>query len=137
MKRTMHRRKLRNLKKKHLSYENLNDNHAKFKYYTGINVELFDGLFKDIKVVKKLRKGRYRLLSYKNRLIMPLIKLRLNTQFENLTDQVGCSKTAVYDIFRRWINLMYVKLRFLMKWPDHDASTQTLPNVSRKYFPKI
>ena len=41
------------------------------------------------------------------------------------------------DIFRRWINLMYVKLKFLIKWPDHDASMQTLPNVFRQYFPKL
>ena len=55
---------------------------------------------------------------------MILIKLRLNTQFENLADQVGCY-------------LMYVKLKFLIKWPDHDASVQTLPNVFRQYFPKL
>ena len=68
---------------------------------------------------------------------MTLIKLRLNTQFENLADQVGCSKTTVHDIFRRWIKLMYVKLKFLIKWPDHDASIQTLSNVFRQYFLKL
>ena len=68
---------------------------------------------------------------------MILIKLRLNTQFENLADQVGFSKTTVHEIFRRRINLMYVKLKFLIKWPDHDASVQTLPNVFRQYFPKL
>ena len=68
---------------------------------------------------------------------MTLIKLRLNTQFENLVDRVGCSKTTVHNIFRRWINLMYVKLKFLIKWSDHDASMQPLPNVFRQYFPKL
>ena len=53
---------------------------------------------------------------------MTLMKLRLNTQFENLADQVGCLKATARVIFRRWINLMYVKLKFLMKWPDHDGS---------------
>ena len=68
---------------------------------------------------------------------MTLTKLRLNTQFENLADQVGCSKTTVHDIFRRCINLMYVKLKFLIKWPDHHASMQTLPNVFKHYFLKL
>ena len=77
---------------------------------------------KDTEAVKETKKGRHRLLSYRNQLIMILIKLRLNTQFENLVDQVGCSKTIVIDIFRKWINLVYVKLKFLIKWPDHDAS---------------
>ena len=100
VKETMHWRKLRNLKKQYLSYENLKENHAKFKYYTGINVEVFDCLFdclqaeKDIEAVKKTKKRRHRLLSYRDQLIMTLIKLRLNTQFENLADQVGCSKTV-------------------------------------------
>ena len=107
-------------------------------------MEVFDCLFdylqaeKDIEAVKKTKKGRHRLLSYRDQLIMTLIKLRLNTRFENLADQVGCSKTTVHNIFRRWIiNFMYVKLMFLIKWPDHDASMQTLPNVFRQYFPKL
>ena len=51
--------KIKKLEKKHLSYENLKKKHAKFKYYTGINVEVFDSLFdylqaeKDIEAVKK------------------------------------------------------------------------------------
>ena len=59
VKKKMHWRKLKNLKKKHLSYENLKDNLANFKHYTGINVEDFDCLFdylqaeKDIETVKK------------------------------------------------------------------------------------
>ena len=32
---------------------------------------------------------------------------------------------------------MYMKLKFLIKWPDHDASMQTLPDVFRQYFPKL
>ena len=68
---------------------------------------------------------------------MTLIKLTLNTKFENLADQVGCSKTTVHDIFRRYINLMYVKLKLLIKLPDRDTSIQALPKVFRQYFPKL
>ena len=142
MKGTIHWRKLRNLNK-HLSYENLKENHAKSKYYTGTNVEVFDFLFdylqaeKDNEPVKNTRKGRHRLLSYRDQLIMTLIKLKRNTQFENLADQVGCSKTTAQNIFRSWINLMHANLKFLIKWPGHDASMQTLPNVFRQYFPKL
>ena len=95
MKGTMHWRKLRNLKKSHLSHENMKENNDKLKYYTGTNVEVFDSLFeylqaeKDIEAVKKSKKGRHRLLSYRDQLIKMLVKLRLNTQFKNLDDQVG------------------------------------------------
>ena len=106
-------------------------------------MEVFDCLFdylqaeKDIEAVKKTKKGRHRLFCYRDQLIMILIELRLNTQFENLADQVGCLKTTVHNIFKTWINLMYVKLTFLIKWTDHDASMQTLPDVFRQYFPKL
>ena len=32
---------------------------------------------------------------------------------------------------------MYVKLKFLIKWQDHDGSMQTLPNVFRQNLPKL
>ena len=118
-------------------------NFAKFKYCTGINAEVFDCLFdylqagKDIEALKRPKFWRHRLLSYREQLIMTLIKLRLNTQFENLDDQVGCSKTTVHGIFRRWINLMCMKIKFLIKWTDHDAIMRILPHVFRQYFPKL
>ena len=51
--------KIKKLEKKHLSYEKVKGNHAKFKYYIGINVQVFDCLFdylqaeKDIEAAKK------------------------------------------------------------------------------------
>ena len=66
-------------------------------------MEIFDCLFdylqaeKDIEAVKKKKKKKkkkQRLLSYRDQLIMTLIKLRLKTQFEVLADQVGYSKTT-------------------------------------------
>ena len=65
---------------------------------------------------------------------MTSVKLRLNPQLRTMSDLVGCSKKTVHNIFRRLINLMCVKLKFLIKWSDHDASMQTLPNVFRQYF---
>ena len=53
---------------------------------------------------------------------MTLVKLRLNTQFENLADQFNSSKSCTNDIFIRWINLMYVKLKslfFMMQTIKH------------------
>ena len=65
---------------------------------------------------------------------MTSVKLRLNLQLGTMSDQVGCSKKTVHNIFRRFINPICVKLKFLIKWSDHDASVQTLPNVFRQYF---
>ena len=97
----------------------------------------FDRQKKTLKLSKKQKKGRHKLLSHRDQLIMTLRKLTLKTQFENLADQVDCSKTTVYDILRRYINHMYVKLKFLIELSDRDASIQTLPKVFRQYFPKL
>ena len=35
------------------------------------------------------------------------------------------------------LTFTYVKLKFHIKWPDHDASMQTLSNVFRQCFPKL
>ena len=34
-------------------------------------------------------------------------------------------------------NLMYVKLKSLIKWPDHGASHKTSPHVFRQSFPRL
>ena len=123
--------KIKKLETKHLPYENLKENHAKFKYYTGVHVDVFDCLFdyhqaeKDIKAVKKTKKGRHRLLSYRDQLIITLIKLRLNTWLTRWAVQ-----KQRFMIFFKWINVMYKKLKFLIKWLDHNTSMQTLPKLT-------
>ena len=70
-------------------------------------------------------------------LLVTLIKLRLDIQFEYLADQIGLAKSCCHDIFKRWINLLYAKLKFSIKWPDHDATTKMLPHAFRQYFPRL
>jgi len=70
-------------------------------------------------------------------MLITIMKLRLNIQFETLADQFGLAKSTCNDIFKQWIDLMFIKLKPLIKWPDHDASMRTLPNVFGQYFPKL
>jgi len=76
-------------------------------------------------------------LSFLDRFLMTAMKLRLNLQFETLADMFKSSKTTLQRIFWKWVNILYVKLAFLIKWPDHDASAKTLPHVFRQYFPRL
>ena len=127
---------VKELKSKFMGYNNLKHKKSeKFKYYTGITSETFDNIFKYLatSLPKKCRSK----ISFEDQLLMTLIKLRLDIQFENLADQFGLAKSTCHDIFKRWINLLYTKLKFLIKWPDHDASTKTLPHVFRQYFPRL
>ncbi len=124
------------LTSKFMRYSNLKHQKSKrFKYYTGITCETFDNVFKYL--ATSLPKVCHSRISFEDQFLMTLIRLRLDIQFENLADQFGMAKSSCHDIFKRWINLLYTKLKFLIKWPDHDASTKTLPHVFRQYFPKL
>lgn len=130
------REQVEQIKSKFLCYTTLKKKPNKFKYYTGIQRDTFSALFKYLK--KGLpRLTRTNAMSYEDQLLMVLIKLRLNIQFENLSDQFNCPKSSIHDIFKRWINLMYTKMKNLIKWPDHDASFRTLPHTFRQYFPRL
>jgi len=76
-------------------------------------------------------------LSFLDQFLMTAMKLRLNLHFETLADMFKSSKTTLQRIFWKWVNILYVKLAFLIKWPDHDASAKTLPHIFRQYFPRL
>ena len=76
-------------------------------YYTDIIIDKFNILFDYLE--DGLSKRSPHTMPYKDQLLMTFVKLRLITQFENLADQFNSSKSCTNDIFRRWINLLYVK----------------------------
>ena len=129
------RKKLSFVESKFISYANMKNNPKKVKYYTGITAETLDALFKYLQPsLPKIYRCK---MPYDDQLLMTLVKLRLNQQFENLADQFNCATSSIHGIFKRWINLLYTKLKFLIKWPDHDAGLKTLPHVFRQYFPRL
>ena len=82
-----------------------------------------------------LPKISYSRLLNVDQLLLTLIKLRLDQQFRNLTDQFNLPKSSAHDIFRRWIDLLHAKLKFLIQIPDRDAAQRTLPYIFYQYFP--
>lgn len=126
---------VKELKSKFTSYANLRKCLPdKFKFYTGISLEIFDNIFDYLS--KRLQPCKSK-IQYKTQMLMTLVKLRLNIPFEYLADNFGVAKSTCNDIFKRWIHLMFIKLQPLIKWPDHDASLRTLPHVFRQYFPRL
>ena len=123
------------LESRYLSYKGISNNNKKCEYYAGISTDKFNILIDYLE--DGLSKTSPSTMSYKDQLLMTLVKLRLNPQFENLADHFNSYKGCTNDIFRRWINLMYVNLKSLIKWPDHDASHKTLPHVFGQYFRRL
>lgn len=127
--------KLQHIKSKMLSYSSLKDQADKFKFYTGITIERFNVISEHLESF--LPTTNRSPLSYKDQLLMTLVKLRLNTPWLSLADQFCSNKTSLNDIFWKWIDLIYIKMSGLIKWPDHDANIRTLPNTFRQYFPRL
>ena len=126
---------LNGLKARFLTYNGLRDQPEKFIYYTGIDVEAFDAVF-HLCEGSLPKNSKYR-MNFKDQLLMTLVKLRLNAHFENLADQFQSRRSSLHSIFWKWIDFLYSKLSFLVRWPDHDASLRTLPHVFRQYFPRL
>lgn len=128
--------KIKELEASVISYEALKcQSTQKFKYYTGITLETFDNIFKFLK--SSLPSICRNKLTFENQLLMTLMRLRLSIQFEHLADQFNIPKSTCNDIFKRWLDLLYTKMKFLINWPDHDASLKTLPNIFKQYFPRL
>lgn len=115
-----------------ISYSELIKDGPRFKYYTGISPQIFTVVFNFVKNNVTKRK-----MSGESQLLMTLMRLRLDLQFEILGDIFQCKKTTVNNIFKELMALLYFQLKFLIRWPDHDASMDTLPHVFRQYFPKL
>ena len=95
-------RHIEKLESRYLSYREISKNNKKCEYYTGTSTDKFNILFGYLE--DGLPKTSPRTMSYKDQLLMTLVKLRFNTQFENLADQFNSSKSCTNDIFRKWIN---------------------------------
>ena len=80
-----------------MGYNNLKQKKSeKFKYYTSITCETFDNIFKYRAM--SLPKKCHSKISFEDQLLLTLIKLRLDIQFENLADQFGLAKSSCHDI---------------------------------------
>nr|XP_047127621.1 uncharacterized protein LOC105849804 [Hydra vulgaris] len=67
----------------------------------------------------------------------PEIKLRHNINFDMLLFMFDIKKTTALDNFWKWIDIMYVKLKYLIKMQDRDHIYETIPPVFKNKFPRL
>ena len=66
--------------------------------------------------------------------LMVLMKLRLNLFDKDLAYRSGVSQSSVSRYFAKWIDIMFVRLQPLVKWPGREELQLTMPVVFRKEF---
>ena len=65
---------------------------------------------------------------------MVLMKLRLNLGDQDLAYRFGINQSTVSRQFKKWIDLMHVRLNPQVKWPGREELRKTMPTEFRKCF---
>ena len=68
--------------------------------------------------------------------ILVLMKLRLNVDNELLASLFDVHASTVSRYFQKWIDVLYTRLKPLVKWPAHEQLYQTMPREFKKNFSK-
>ena len=65
-------------------------------------------------------------------LLVVLMKLWLSLLNEDLSYSFGISVSAVSRIFHMWLEVMYIRLKPGIRWPDKETVQKTLPTAYSK-----
>ena len=102
---------------------------VKVHYYTGLpNAEVLRCTFKF--VVAFYAKGEKRSYYWISFLIV-LIKLRLNLGFQDLAFRMDVSLATVTRRFYEMLDMMNIRLKFLIHWPEREQLWKTMPMCFR------
>ena len=105
------------------------------KFYTGFSS------FKKLRAVytyvsKDIVHGSQAALTLFQQFIMVLLKLRLNLSDQDIAYRFGIHQSTVSRNFRKWIDVMYCRLKPLILWPEREILMQTMPVVFKNTFKK-
>ena len=66
--------------------------------------------------------------------LITLIKLHLNLHDADIEYRFGIHQNTVSRLVLKWINIMYVRLRPLIRWSDRPELRMTMPTEFAKHF---
>lgn len=104
---------------------------------TGIKHDVFKQVFDFLRNYLPKRVTTKGSLPPADQLLLTLVKLRHNVSFEFLATLKGTPLSTVINYFWKWIDLMHVKLSFLIKWPDRESIHRINPPAFRSRFPRL
>ena len=89
------------------------------RFYTGLPTwPVFLHLFLFLNVSNAFSLSR---LSPENELFLALVRLRLGLLYEDLSVHFNVCLSVVTRTVRKWIDLTYIRLSFLIAWPEQDV----------------
>ena len=122
------------IKHQSMDDQSLQGDDARVKYYTGVPCfATLMAIFNFISV--HVQDGKTALSNFQQFLLV-LMKLRLNLGDQDLAYRFNISQPTVSRYFNKWIDILYVRLKPLIKWPNRDELIKTMPMDFRANFQK-
>ncbi len=101
-------------------------------FYTGLpNWEVFSAVHEFVKANLSSNST----CSPFHQLLMTLMRLCLNLSSQVWHSDLVFIMSTVTRLFSQTIEVLYIKLRHLIVWPDRDLLLHTMPMCFRKHFP--
>ena len=125
-------KQISSLKEAMITQESLNDSDAKVKYYTGLPSygvlkAVFDFVYPCVRNYSRT------VLPLFDQFLMVLVRLRLNMDIEHLSYHFQLHASNVSRTLRRWITVLYQRLKVLVKWPERDQLYKTMPSDFKNF----
>ena len=112
-------------------------NDTKTRFYTRLPTwEVFLHVFSTLVIhISRKRASRTR-MTQQDKLLLVLMRLRLNLLIEDLAYRFDVAKSTVSHIFSTWIDIMAIRLKFLIKWTTKEMVQANMPQLFRETYPK-
>ena len=122
----------RRLEAESFGFKMIEGNDEKTRFYTGLPawavfLHLFLFLAVPSTTVTKLVP--------ENELFLVLVRLRLGLLVEDLATRFCVTKSFVSRVFQKWLDVMYIRLSFLIAWPERDMCKQNMPMCFKEAYP--
>eukprot|EP00794_Sanderia_malayensis_P013390 gene13390-14763_t len=107
----------------------------KCKMLTGLSWGTFEVLYDFMKQHIKPCSSSQPKVPMKEQLFITLIKLQQNPSLDLICHLIGVARSTFFDIFSKWLNLLYAKISFLLHWPDREVMFRAVPPLFRARYP--
>ena len=101
----------------------------------GISFPVLEKLFKYLCSDVKVSGTRPPRATMEDQIIITLLKLKHNVSFDMLGYMNNIGQSTAADYFWKWVHIMYVKLKFLIRMQDRDYVYENIPNAFKLNLP--
>ena len=113
----------------------IRDNDQNVKFYTGLHSWLVFMHILSLVAPHVPKKRSSTALKLEDELLLVLMKLRLNLLFDDLAIRFHISQSTAIDLFSKWIDVMFIRLKFLIFWPEKDIVKANMPQIFKDTYP--